>query len=458
MADAPAPPLTPMQWLICGLAAIGFCFDIYVILVMPPILRDVVTELTGHKPGSSGFELWKNLLLFLPLVLGGLFGLIGGWLTDVIGRRGVLTWSILLYAAAATGSAFAANAPMLLVFRCLALIGVCVEFVAAVAWVAELFPDPKQREKALGWTQAFGSFGGLLTALMLGVIAQAAPNLPPIFGKHEVWRYLLLSGVFPAIPLMLIRPFVPESPVWARKKLEGTLRRPSFKELFAPALKRTTIVSTLLFACAYGAAFGAIQQMPQFVDKIADAPKLEAEKLIGKSEAEAAALKRRFSSGVVAKAQTFQEVGGLLGRCALAALALAIVGKGWLLRLFQLPGLVILPFVFWTWGTNNYQMFCWGIAAVGFCTTAQFSFWGNYLPVAYPTHLRGTGGIFAANVGGRILGTAMFLVTSLLALRMPGSPPVQTAHAAAIVGGGVFLVGLILSFFLPEPKSEQFQE
>ena len=43
-------------------------------------------------------------------------------------------------------------------------IGVCVEFVAAVAWLAELFPDPKQREKVLGYTQAFSSLGGLLVA------------------------------------------------------------------------------------------------------------------------------------------------------------------------------------------------------------------------------------------------------------------------------------------------------
>ena len=54
----------------------------------------------------------------------------------------------------------------LLVFRCLVFIGVCVEFVAAVAWLAELFPDRDQREKVLGYTQAFSSFGGLLVGAM----------------------------------------------------------------------------------------------------------------------------------------------------------------------------------------------------------------------------------------------------------------------------------------------------
>jgi MFS family permease len=51
----------------------------------------------------------------------------------------------------------------LLLFRCLVFIGVCVEFVAAVAWLAELFGDPKQREKVLGFLlKPFASLGGLL--------------------------------------------------------------------------------------------------------------------------------------------------------------------------------------------------------------------------------------------------------------------------------------------------------
>ena len=50
----------------------------------------------------------------------------------------------------------------LLFLRCTTFIGVCVEFVAAVAWLAELFPNPKQRESVLGYTQAFSSLGGVM--------------------------------------------------------------------------------------------------------------------------------------------------------------------------------------------------------------------------------------------------------------------------------------------------------
>ena len=59
---------------------------------------------------------------------------------------------------------------MLLVLRCFVFIGVCVEFVAAVAWLAELFPEPKRREKVLGYTQAFSSLGGLMVATVNGLV------------------------------------------------------------------------------------------------------------------------------------------------------------------------------------------------------------------------------------------------------------------------------------------------
>jgi MFS family permease len=464
--ETPAPPLTPTQWLICAMAAIGFAFDIYEILVMPLILESAVTQLTGHpfstEPGP--YKNWANALLFAPLVLGGIFGLIGGYLTDLLGRRRVLVWSILLYAVSAVCAGFSTNAWMLLFFRCTTLIGVCVEFVAAVAWLAEIFPNRAQREKVLGFTQAFSSLGGLLSALALGWIASLAPSLPAIHGGHDVWRYLLISGVIPALPLILIRPFMPESPIWQQKKQEGTLKRPSFAELFRPELRRTTIVATLLFACGYGAAFGAIQFLPQIVPRnseVASEVKAKME-TVDQSSPEAAKERRRLAIPYVRTVQTWQEIGGLLGRFALAGVVLVIVSRQWQLRFFQIPGLIIAPLVFWYPATNNYELLKWGVVLAGFFTVAQFSFWGNYLPAAYPTHLRGTGGIFAANVGGRILGTAMFPLTNYLAGSgwIAGDPKtnIPLAHSAAIVIGSVFLIGLILSFFLPEPPRERIEE
>src|SRR5439155_20213584 len=73
------------------------------------------------------------------------------------------------------------------------------------------------------------------------------------------WRWTLMTGLIPALRIALLLPFVPESAVWLERKRAGTLKRPSFGEIFAPALLRTTLVGTALSACAYAAAFGTLQ-------------------------------------------------------------------------------------------------------------------------------------------------------------------------------------------------------
>ena len=95
----------------------------------------------------------------------------------------------------------------------------------------------------------------------------------------------------------------------------------------------------------------------------------------------------------------------------------------------------------------------WGIFIVGVTTIAQMSFWGNYLPRVYPTHLRGTGESFAANVGGRMIGTFAALVTVQLVNVMPGGVvPIRLAYACAVVGTIAYVINLVASYWLPEPK------
>jgi MFS family permease len=528
--------LTLTHWLILIMASIGFAFDIYVLLVLPLILPPALAELLPNAPpGSDTFNNWRGLMFWVPALVGGAFGLVGGYLTDRLGRRRVLTWSILLYGVATFGSGIATSMLMLLVLRCATFVGVCVEFVAAVAWLAELFPDHKQRERALGYTQAFSSIGGLLVSGVFLLLNKYHEALPAIsFGDwlpatHAPWRYMLMSGLVPAIPLIIIRPFLPESPVWQQKKDAGTLRRPSFRAVFSPALRRTTIVSTIMMACSFGAAFGAIQQIPQIVpglpevreevktvldepenkEKIAAAEKAAragAEKAVlakvqfsatgfptreaedkareeanqlaltaakpeieAKVEAVKGAARRKIVQPVhgehAGKLSGGQEIGGLIGRFLLALLAVRIASRRNLLRAFVVPGLVVLPFVFAYAAVGNMTLFTVGHTAItllhvglflaGVLTVAQFSFWGNYLPVVYPVHLRGTGESVAANVGGRMIGTGFAYVTSVVSglAFVPGSSdPARVAYTAAGVVLFVYLVNLVGSFFLPEPK------
>src|SRR5258706_10201089 len=110
--------LTPIQWLICAIAAIGFAFDTYELLMFPLINRPALTQLGGLEFGSPEYRRWLGLLFYVPAVCGGIFGLLGGYLTDRLGRRRVLTWSILIYALSAFAAGFTTRLPPLPVLRC----------------------------------------------------------------------------------------------------------------------------------------------------------------------------------------------------------------------------------------------------------------------------------------------------------------------------------------------------
>ena len=137
-----------------------------------------------HEPSVNE---WVGFLLYIPAVAG-VLGLLGGYLTDLLGRRRVLVWSICCMPCRRWRRLFDLVG-WLLFWRCCTFVGVCVEFVAAVAWLAELFADPKQRESVIGYTQAFASIGGIMATGAYYVIVTHAESLPMVLGGHEAWRY-----------------------------------------------------------------------------------------------------------------------------------------------------------------------------------------------------------------------------------------------------------------------------
>ncbi|HVY71139.1 MAG TPA: MFS transporter [Verrucomicrobiae bacterium] len=557
--------LSTVQWLIIIIAVIGFAFDTYELLMLPVIAGPALSEILQVPANNPLVTEWVGNMLWMTALCGGIFGLLGGWLTDRLGRKTVLAGSIMLYSFSPVFASFSTTLGWFLFFRCTTFIGVCVEFVAAITWLAEMFPDKRQKEIVLGSTQAFASVGGLLvtTANILTVkyasILPALP-LPEPFNGQASWRYTLMTGLLPAIPIALMLPFVPESQTWLERRRAGTLRRPSIGELFSPELRRVTIVTAILSACAYGAAFGALQLTPtrmapgltilaehtkalkplrdealglnkqlneispRFRQAVAEMPGLlEVSSQRAKarialratrkqlenpdaSEPEKAELKTKLGNitnnlakldvkldevtrerpenkkvvldrekilgqlggnrekqephDVAVKAkgnevQFYQETGGLIGRIALAALVVMAIPRRTLLRLFQVPGLVLFPLTYLFLFRNSPENFKWGMACCGFLTVAQFSYFGEYLPKAFPLHLRGTGGSFATNVGGRMIGTsAAYLTANIVAPRMSGNTFEQVATAAAMVGLGVVVIGLVASFWLPEPKAD----
>ncbi len=542
------------RFLVLLIASIGFLFDTYELLMTPLVGVPAIAELLALPPNNPIVTDWTGRMLWISALCGGVFGLMGGWLIDRFGRKRIMALSIFAYAFSPFAAAFATSLPAFVFFRSLTFVGVCVEFVAAITWLAELFDDHKQREFALGFTQAFASLGGILVTGVNGWILSHANELPPLpvpdfLNGHAAWRYTLMTGVLPAVPIALLLPFVPESQSWLARRTSGNLSRPSFSGLFSPELRRTTLVTAALSACAYAAAFGALQLtplrvipgVPELAEQRAALKPLQEEakalnvsllevdpsvrsaydQIPGLRELAARRAKNRVAFRAAKKsgdteradrlsaefktlgdeldsltsplpeakksvierekllkqlgdnrekqdapdkeikargnsAQLWQEMGGLAGRIVLAVLVVMAVARRVLLRFFLIPGLLAVPLTYFSLYHSGGAALNWGIAISGMLVVAQFSYFGEFLPKVFPMHLRGTGGSFATNVGGRMIGTsAAFLTTNVLAPLMPGvSTFDKVALAAGVVGTSVFVLGFLLSFFLPEPPAQ----
>jgi len=487
------PKFTVTQWLIITIASIGFLFDTYELLMTPLVAAPAIAELLKIPQNNPIVTDWVGRLLWISALCGGVFGLLGGWLVDKFGRKTMMAASIFLYSLSPFAAAYATSLPVFVFFRSTTFIGVCVEFVAAITWLAEVFEDRKQKERWLGITQAFASLGGVLvTVISIWISAniKGLPHigLPPGLGSTDpgTWRYLLMTGLLPAIPIALLLPFVPESKVWMERRMAGTLKRPSFAALFAPELRRVTIVTAILSACAYGIAFGALQVTVSRVTP--GLPELKPQAMaLAPLRKEAEALNKQLNSipptdptrkelvGQIKenfvkqkpvndivkemsdKVQFRQEMGGLVGRILLAAFLIVGISRVTLLKIFQVPALIVLPLTYFMFFKQGGEIFLWSYAICGLLTVAQFSYFGEYLPKVFPLHLRGTGGSFATNVGGRMIGTSMaFVTTNLVAPMLAGAGPMLPMHvaqAAGIIATGIAVISFIVGFLLPEPKN-----
>jgi hypothetical protein len=224
-----------------------------------------------------------------------------------------------------------------------------------------------------------------------------------------------------------------------------------------------------VFASTFGLAYGAIQQHSQIITGHA-ATKTAIDQALAQRRAqpgpapttrELAPVRANTIDDINATTQTYQEIGGLAGRIVLAILIVYIASKRLALRIFQIPAMLFVPLLFWWIGQHldepgSLNLYRWGMFIAGFLVVAQMSFWGNYIPLVFPLHLRGTGESFAANIGGRVIGTAAAFLTLTLAQPGSGKPALLSLPTAcAVVALGYAVVGSLLTHWLPEPKEPE---
>lgn len=130
------------------------CLAVFTVMVATMIVNILLPTLTAELDATTQDLLWivdAFNLVFAAFVLA------AGSLSDRFGRKGALITGLAIYVAASTLSAFAPNAEMLILWRAVAGLGAAVVFPTTLSIISNVFPDRKERAKAIGiWGAATG--------------------------------------------------------------------------------------------------------------------------------------------------------------------------------------------------------------------------------------------------------------------------------------------------------------
>ncbi|WP_245335988.1 MULTISPECIES: MFS transporter [Staphylococcus] len=135
-------------------------------------------------------------------------GLVGGYFTDILGRKKMFIIDMLLLGVFTTAQFFVADPMQLVVLRLLIGIALGTDYPIAGSLMSEFAPR-KHRGALLGGINTFW-FIGYAISYLVGYF------MLPL--GTESWRWMLLSGALPIIFLLLARLNMPESPHWLTKQ------------------------------------------------------------------------------------------------------------------------------------------------------------------------------------------------------------------------------------------------
>ena len=414
--------VTPYQWLVLGVAWLGWVFDsmdstIYA-LVLQPALRDILGH-SAHVMVDEKTIGWYGGIIFSVFLIGwAIGGVLFGVLADRFGRTHTLVITILIYAVFTGLAALSHTWWQLAIYRFLTALGIGGEWAAGAALVAEVWPEAKRARAA----------GILQSAWAAGFLIAATANL---LTRGFSWRMMFVIGVAPALVAMLVRLWVKEPERWKHAH-EAARRRVALGELFSPALRRGTWVgSGLAFVAVFG-LWGATNWTPTLVRALPEVRALGA-----------ASQTVRVSYATMAL-----NAGALLGYLSFGPLADRI-GRRAVFAIMCAGSFVMLPVTFLVPVAYRTALFL--LPLLGFFNNGIFSGFPIYLPELYPTRIRATGAGFCFNVG-RVLASAGPFITGALVVAFGSFG--RAASAVALI----YLVGLAILPFAPETRGRPLPE
>lgn len=382
----------------------GWMFDAFDIMLMALLAAPVMKSL-GLTPVQLA------LVFSVQLGASAIGGIVMGTLADYIGRRKALMINILIYTISTGAVFFADSLTTLLVLRFCTGLGLGGEWALSMTLISERIPAIF-RGRAVAMGNAGWPLGTLLAALF-------AFYLEPAIG----WRATFAVAAFPALLVLWIRQYVPESELWLALKESGQKTEKqeqgqvSLVEIFSRRYIRHTVLVFLAVLCTMFSYWMFWTWLPTYLVKT-----------LG------------FTLNKSSLWMIVTQVGAFCGYM-VNGYAQDKLGRRFAMSFFSI-GEAVLIIVFLAVVTNAGYMYAI-VFLLGFFT-GYWASYGSIITETFPTRIRSTAaGVTynsarAINLFGPVIVTSVAAATSWnVALAMPAA--------------GALLAGLLI-WTLPETK------
>jgi putative MFS transporter len=190
-------PFSSFHKKLLLMGGLGYTFDAMdaaVLAFLLPVLRKewALTSVQTGVLGSGTF-----IGYFLGAMLAGILG-------DLIGRKRVMMYALVIYCIASLASAVAHDWPFFLATRIVAGLGTGAESAIVAPFLSE-FVARRYRGAFTGSLAGFFSFGFVAAALLGYLVIPLSPN---------AWRWVMVITAMPIVMLLWWRRALPESPRW----------------------------------------------------------------------------------------------------------------------------------------------------------------------------------------------------------------------------------------------------
>ena len=185
------------------------------------------------SPAQEGFAGASAILGCIP---GAMFA---GFLSDRFGRRKVLFLCAVLYAVSGLLSAIPRTFGEFLAARFISGLGIGASSMICPIYIAELAPAAKRGR--LGSLFQLGIVVGIFLTLFVNAWVQGMGD--ETWNRTSGWRWMLGAEVVPAVGLLALLFFVPESPRWLLQAGNETEARRILEGVVGPAQAETELAA-----------------------------------------------------------------------------------------------------------------------------------------------------------------------------------------------------------------------